>query len=69
MDMFKGLSWVVLILVFYFFIFYQLFRIIYRKFNESDLGSKIQFKNQMKKLSNQEIKFKNQIKRYSNQKT
>lgn len=45
MDMFKGLSWVVLILVFYFFIFYQLFRIIYRKFKESDLGSKIQFKN------------------------
>ena len=45
MDMFKGLSWVVLILVFYFFIFYQLFRIIYRKFKESDLVSKIQFKN------------------------
>lgn len=68
MDMFKGLSWVVLILVFYFFIFYQLFRIIYRKFKESDLGSKIQFKNQMKKLSNQEIKFKNQIKKSSDQK-
>lgn len=55
MDMFKGLSWVVLIFVFYFFIFYQLFRIIYRKFKESDLGSKITI---------QELQFKNyQIKR------
>ena len=43
MDMFKGLSWVVLIFVFNFFIFYQFFKIIYRKFKESDLGSKIKF--------------------------
>lgn len=43
MDMFKGLQWIVLIFVFYFFIIYQLFRIIYRKFKESDLGSKIKF--------------------------
>ena len=41
MDMFKGLQWIVLIFAFYVFIFYQLFRIIYRKFKESDLGSKI----------------------------
>ena len=50
MDMFKGLSWVVLIFVFYFFIFYQLFRIIYRKFKESDLGSKITIQNLDEKI-------------------
>ena len=48
--MFKGLSWVVLIFVFYFFIFYQLFRIIYRKFKESDLGSKITIQNLDEKI-------------------
>ena len=50
MDMFKGLSWVVLIFVFYFFIFYQFFRIIYRKFKESDLGSKITIQNLDEKI-------------------
>jgi len=50
MDMIKGLSWVVLIFVFYFFIFYQLFRIIYRKFKESDLGSKITIQNLDEKI-------------------
>lgn len=50
MDMVKGLSWVVLIFVFYFFIFYQLFRIIYRKFKESDLGSKITIQNLDEKI-------------------
>lgn len=68
MDMFKGLQWIVLIFVFYIFIFYQLFRIICRKFKESDLGSKITIQNLDKKLPNQEIKFKNQIKKSSNQK-
>ena len=63
MDMFKGLSWVVLIFVFYFFVFYQLFRIIYRKFKESDLGSKI--KNQ--KLDEKIIKSRDKIQK-SNQK-
>ncbi len=51
MDMFKGLQWIVLIFVFYFFIFYLLFRIIYRKFKESDLGSKITIQNLDEKIT------------------
>ena len=45
MDMFKGLSWVVLIFVFYFFVFYQLFRIIYRKLKESNIKSRVKAHN------------------------
>ncbi len=63
MDMFKGLQWIVLIFVFYFFIFYQLVRIIYRKFKESDLGSKIK----IQKLDEKIIKSREKIQK-SNQK-
>ena len=61
--MFKGFSWVVLIFVFYFYIFYQLFRIICRKFKESDLGSKITIQNLNEKI----IKSRDKIQK-SNQK-
>lgn len=63
MDMFKGLQWIVLIFSFYVFIFYQLFRIIYRKFKESDLGSKIT----IQKLDEKIIKSRDKIQK-SNQK-
>lgn len=63
MDMFKGLQWIVLIFAFYVFIFYQLFRIIYRKFKESDLGSKIT----IQKLDEKIIKSRDKIQK-SNQK-
>ena len=63
MDMFKGLQWIVLIFVFYIFIFYQLFRIICRKFKESDLGSKIK----IQKLDEKIIKSREKIQK-SNQK-
>ena len=58
MDIFKGLQWFVLIFVFYFFIFYQLFRIIYRKFKESDLGSKVNFQKLDQKIKVHTISFK-----------
>ena len=48
---------------FYFFIFYQLVRIIYRKFKESDLGSKIT----IQKLDEKIIKSREKIQK-SNQK-
>ncbi|MBO7731804.1 MAG: hypothetical protein J6S67_04610 [Methanobrevibacter sp.] len=63
MDIFKGLQWFVLIFVFYIFVFYQLFRIIYRNIKESDLGSKINFQ----KLGQIIIKSRDKIQK-SNQK-
>ena len=63
MDIFKGLQWFVLIFVFYIFVFYQLFRIIYRKIKESDFGSKINFQ----KLDQISIKSRDKIQK-SNQK-
>ena len=63
MDIFKGLQWFVLIFVFYIFVFYQLFRIIYRKIKESDFGSKINFQ----KLDQIIIKSRDKIQK-SNQK-
>ena len=57
MDMFKGLSWVVLIFGFYIFVFYAFFRIIYRKFKESDLGSKIKIQKSDEKIIKSRDKF------------
>ncbi len=68
MDMFKGLSWAVMIFVFYIFVFYAFFRIIYRKFKESDFRSKIKIQKSDEKIIKSRDKFQKSIKKYSNQK-